>query len=255
MQRGLAILATFTPERPILGVRDIARELGMHEGTTHRYISTLVALGYLEQGKERKYRLTLGVTRLGLSALSATSLPEHAHPYMQDLANDCGYTIALAVLDDTEILCLTQTHSTRHRHTPEHPDPHPKPRLPLHCTATGKLLLAHLPKKERTTLLRQLTLTPHTPKTITRKQTLREEIQHTALTNLAINNEELTPGQHAIAVPVRPADQTTIAALSMSATASTISIKDLTKHLAPHLIATADRISARLGYRRPGETE
>lgn len=204
-------------------------------------------------GKERRYRLTLGVTRLGLSALSATSLSEHAHPYMQDLANDCGYTIALAVLDDAEILCLDRTHSTRYRHSPEHPDPHTEPRLPLHCTATGKLLLAHLPKKERTGMLRELSLTRHTPKTITRKQMLREEIQHIALVDLAVNDEELMPGRHAIAVPIRSADHTAIAALSMAAATSSIRLQDLVQDLAPHLVATADRISARLGYRRPDE--
>lgn len=73
LERGLAILDVFTPERPVLGIADIADELGMSRSTTHRYVITLVALGYLEQGASRKYRLGLRVTNPGMSALRATS--------------------------------------------------------------------------------------------------------------------------------------------------------------------------------------
>ncbi len=82
LERGLAILGCFTPARPVLGIADIADELGMSRSTTHRYVITLVALGYLEQGASRKYRLGLRVTDLGMSALNSTGLREHARPYL-----------------------------------------------------------------------------------------------------------------------------------------------------------------------------
>ena len=247
LQRGLAILATFTPERPTRGIQEIAHELGMHKSTTHRYVSTLVALGYLEQGATRRYRLTLAVIRLGLSTLSATPLEEHAHPYMQALADGCGYTIGLAVLDGPEVLQLDRTHSSRPRHSPSELIPPPGSRLPVHCTAPGKLLLAHLPEPEQAKLLRGLKLTRETPSTITDKRALREEIERIAREGRAVEEEELTPGQHAIATPIRSADQTVIAALSMTAATSAITPGNLVRQLAPHLTATAERISARLG--------
>ncbi len=255
LQRGLSILAAFTPERPVAGIADIARELGMHKGTTHRYVGTLVALGYLEQGKHRKYRLTLGVTKLGLSALSTMRLEEHAHPYMQDLATGSGYTISLAVLDGPEILCLDRVHSTRRRQPPSEPDLHPGSRLPVHCTAMGKALLAHLPEPEQSKLLRTLKLSRETASTITGKQALRNEIRHIATEGIAINDEERTAGRHAIAVPIRTAEHEAIAALAMSATTTAITLANLSEQLAPHLTATADRISARLGYRRTDEAQ
>ena len=85
LERGLAILGCFTPERPVLGIADIADELGMSRSTTHRYVITLVALGFLEQGASRKYRLGLRVTDLGMSALNSTGLREHARPYLEEL--------------------------------------------------------------------------------------------------------------------------------------------------------------------------
>ena len=79
LERGLAILTCFTPERPVLGIADIADELGMSRSTTHRYVITLTQLGYLEQGASRKYRLGLKVTDLGMSALNSTG-PARARP-------------------------------------------------------------------------------------------------------------------------------------------------------------------------------
>jgi hypothetical protein len=74
LERGLAILRNFTADRPALGIADIADDLGMSRSTTHRYVITLLALGYLEQDSSRKYRLGLGVTDLGMSALNSTDL-------------------------------------------------------------------------------------------------------------------------------------------------------------------------------------
>jgi DNA-binding IclR family transcriptional regulator len=65
LERGLAILGCFTPARPVLGIADIADDLGMSRSTTHRYVITLLALGYLEWDASRKYRLGLRVTGLG----------------------------------------------------------------------------------------------------------------------------------------------------------------------------------------------
>ena len=100
LERGLAILGCFTPERPVLGIADIADELGMSRSTTHRYVITLVALGYLEQGASRKYRLGLRVTDLGMSALNSTGLREHAHPYLEELRQRTTYTTNLACSTD-----------------------------------------------------------------------------------------------------------------------------------------------------------
>src|ERR1700678_4676918 len=93
LERGLAILGCFTPKRPVLGIADIADELGMSRSTTHRYVITLVALGYLEQGASRKYRLGLKATDLGMAALNATGLREHAREDLEDLRRRSSYTV------------------------------------------------------------------------------------------------------------------------------------------------------------------
>src|SRR6201992_2638547 len=113
LERGLAILGCFTPQKPVLGIADIADELGMSRSTTHRYVITLVALGYLEQGASRKYRLGLKVTDLGMAAMNSTGLREHAHPYLQELRQRTTYTASLGVLDGAEVLLVDRARSFR----------------------------------------------------------------------------------------------------------------------------------------------
>src|SRR5271154_2020781 len=135
LERGLAILSCFTPARPVLGIADIADQLGMSRSTTHRYVITLVALGYLEQGASRKYRLGLRVTDLGMSALNSTGLREHSRPYLEELRQRTTYTVNLAVLDGPEILYVDRARSYRRGQGKIDLDLRTGSRLPRYCTA------------------------------------------------------------------------------------------------------------------------
>src|SRR5271154_6779952 len=137
LERGLAILGCFTPKRPVLGIADIADELGMSRSTTHRYVITLVALGYLEQGASRKYRLGLRVTDLGMSALNSTGLREHAHPYLEELRQRTSYTACIGVLDATDVLFVERLRSVRRGRGKIDLDLHTGSRVPAYCTAVG----------------------------------------------------------------------------------------------------------------------
>jgi IclR family pca regulon transcriptional regulator len=255
LERGLAILGCFTPERPILGIADIADDLGMSRSTTHRYVITLVALGYLEQGASRKYRLGLRVTDLGMSALNSTGLREHSRPYLEELRQRTSYTVNLAVLDGPEILYVDRARSFRRGQSKIDLGLAPGSRLPAYCTAMGKLLLAYLPEHEQRNLLADMKLAKRGPNTITSKKSLRDELEHVREESFAVNDQELASGLHSISAPVRSESREVVAAVNMAAHSSMISLEELVDHLGPHLVSTADRISARLGYRRDDEKD
>ncbi len=250
LERGLAILGCFTPERPVLGIAEIADELGISRSTTHRYVITLFALGYLEQDSSRRYRLGLGVTDLGMSVLNATGLREHAHPYLQELRRDTSYTVSIAALNGADIVYVDRAPSFRN-YVDLGLDT--GSRLPAYATAMGKVLLASLPEREQSELLASIKLTQRGPNTITSKNALRVELEQIREEGFAVNDQELAEGVHAIAVPVRAISGKVVAALGLSADTSTISLEELVDALGPHLVSTADRISARLGYRRHDE--
>ncbi len=254
LERGLAILGCFTPKRPVLGIADIADELGMSRSTTHRYVITLVALGYLEQGASRKYRLGLRVTDLGMSALNSTGLREHAHPYLEELRQRSSYTTSLGVLDGTEVLYVDRVRSFRRGQGKIDLNLHVGSRVPAYCTSMGKLLLANLPEGEQRELIAQMKLSKRGPNTITSKKALREELDEVEAAGFAVDDEEFAAGLYAIAAPVRNEAREVVAAVNLAAPSSLISLEELVDALGPHLVSTADRISARLGYRRDDET-
>jgi IclR family pca regulon transcriptional regulator len=251
LERGLAILGSFTPRRPVLGVGDIARELEMSRSTTHRYMSTLLVLGYLEQDPSRKYRLGLRVTELGMSTSSSTGLREHSHAYLEELARQVSLTVSLGVLDGSDVLYVDRVQSLRREQNVGELDR--RTRLPAHCTAMGKLLLAHLPAAPRRELVKSMQLGSGTPNAITSRAELESELDAIANADLAVNDEELAAGLYAIAAPVRDSNGEVCASVSLAAASLTISLDGLLDGLGPHLISTVDRISARLGYRRAHE--
>ncbi|MGH2878747.1 MAG: IclR family transcriptional regulator [Solirubrobacteraceae bacterium] len=251
--RGLAILETFTPTRQVQGVAEIADPLGMSRSTAHRYIITLTALGYLEQTASRRYRLGLRVTNLGMSALSSSELGEQAESYLADLCRRTGYTASLAILDGAEIVYLGRARSfKRGRHKIEH-----KVRIgsrsPAYCTALGKVLLANLPGSAQDEIIYEIDLKRRTANTITTKKALRAEIEHVGEQGLAVSDEEQYDGLIAIATGVRDGSRDVVAAISLAAHVSMISVEEMCDALGPHLTSTADQISARLGYRRDDE--
>jgi IclR family transcriptional regulator, pca regulon regulatory protein len=253
LERGLAILECFTPETPVLGIADIAGRLGMSRSTTHRYVTTLLALEYLRQGAKRKYRLGLRVTDLGMAALNETSLREQAHADLTELAHRAGYATSIAVLEGDEIVYVDRVQGFRRRQAVPGPDARPGARLPAYCTALGKVLLAHLPEHERREALSHTDLERRGPNTIVTKSTLRDELAQVREEGLAIEDEELVSGRVGIAAPVFDEAGEIAAAIDLTAAAPGIAVEELADALGPHLISTADRISSRLGNRR--ETE
>jgi IclR family pca regulon transcriptional regulator len=225
----------------------------MSRSTTHRYVTTLVALDFMEQVASRKYRLGLRVTDLGMSALNSTGLREHAHPNLDELRKRTTFTTSLAVLDGAEILYVDRARSMRRGQSKVDLNLRLGSRLPAYCTAMGKVLLAGLPEPERREIISQIKLERRGPHTIKSKKALLAELDRVSEEGIAVDDEECVPGLVAIAAPVRDEGREVVAAIDLVAHTSMIALSDLVDQLLPHLLATADQISARLGYRRNDE--
>src|SRR5215471_12272476 len=113
LERGLAVLSAFSSTRPLIGVSEIGREVGLSRSSAHRYIATLAALGYLEQDRAtRKYRLGPRVLDLGFSAINSMELRQLAAADLQDLSDATGHTVNMAVLDGVDILYVERCRSS-----------------------------------------------------------------------------------------------------------------------------------------------
>jgi IclR family pca regulon transcriptional regulator len=247
LERGLAVLCAFTPDRPALRITELARDLNLTRSTTHRYVATLAALGFLEQDDStRKYRLGPRVLDLGFSTLGSMELREIAAPHLRRLTDATGYTSNLAIRDDTDVILIDRILGPAGRYHHLEFTLHVGSRIPAYCSATGKALLASLPHLELNRLLERIDLVQRGPRTITDKTALLEELERVRRTGLAVNDEELANALRAIAVPVRARSGNVVAAVNVAIPWSPVAISELVDQLRPTLNETANRISARV---------
>jgi IclR family transcriptional regulator, pca regulon regulatory protein len=248
LERGLAILSSFSA-RPLLGVSELAREVGFTRSTTHRYVATLATLGYLEQDADsRKYRLGPRVLDLGFSAINSMDLREVAAPHLQALSDETGHTVNMAVLDGPDIVYIERCRTARQGQREIDLNLHVGSRLPAYCTSLGKVLLANLPEDKLRETLRLVQFTQRGPNTLTAREELLRELDRVRASDLAVNNEELAYGLRSIAAPVRSKSGEVVAAINLAAHRSMVSFDALVARLGPPLRRTADEISARIGW-------
>lgn len=253
LECGLAILKCFTPERPVLGIADIADMLGMSRSTTHRYVITLLALGYLEQGASRKYRLGIRPTDIGMAMLNSMGgLRDVARPHLRELQRSTGHAVGLGVLNHVQVVYVEHLCNQRYSHEPVGPKVRVGVRAPAYCTSIGKLLLAFLPSEERKGILVENWRARRAKrKHIVTRKALNEQLAEIPALGYAISDGEFYPGARSLAAPVRDESREVVAAVNLSIYNSVLSVAQLVDFY-PMVGATAEKVSRALGY-VPGE--
>ncbi|HEV3047061.1 MAG TPA: helix-turn-helix domain-containing protein [Solirubrobacteraceae bacterium] len=103
---GLGMLRLFTAEQPVRGIAELAELMNLSRPTAHRYASTCLELGYLEQAPMRRYMLARRAADPGATLLATLKFTRAAVPILRALREETGRTVSLAVLDGAEVLYL-----------------------------------------------------------------------------------------------------------------------------------------------------
>ena len=244
LERGLAILGSFTPDRPALGISELAQRLGLTRSTTHRYVATLARLGFLDQDElTRKYRLGIRVLDLGFTVLGSLELREIAAPHLQRLTAATGHTSNLAIRDDTDVILIDRIRGRPGRYHHLEFTLHVGSRIPSYCSATGKALLAFLPQADLDNLLDRIEFQPRGPRSVGGRTALLAELGQVRRTGMALNDEELESGLRSIAVPLRSRSGAVVAAINLAIPWSPVAMCELAEQYGPVLQATARQIS------------
>ena len=244
---GLSMLACFTAGHPVRGIADMAQELDLGRSTTHRYATTLVTLGYLEQGPSRKYRLSSRVCDVGLSLLDSMVVRRVAREHLKELRARAGRTTSLGVLGGAEVTYIDRWLGSRRGQYAIDAGIGLGTRLPVHCSAAGKALLARLPEAEQRELIAKLRLTKRGPKSITTKTALRVELERVVADGgLAVEDEELLADRRALAAVVVGEEGVAVAAVELAVPAQAYARERLVKELGPKVVDTARRIVSAL---------
>jgi IclR family transcriptional regulator, acetate operon repressor len=241
VHRALSLLELLAQAGGRLPVSELAARSGLSLGTAHRLLATLAVRGYVRQGPDRRY--ALGTALLPLGDAATRLLSSWAMPFLTELAEECGETVNLAVLDDDRVSYVAQAPG-RHR---MRMFTQVGRRVLPHSTAVGKVLLAWHDEAQLRRVVSRLGLPERTPQTLTSLATLTAELAAVRERGWAVDDEEQEPGVRCLAVPVGPGSEA-VAALSVSAPASRLeagqpevvaALRRVAEELAGHLAATA----------------
>jgi IclR family pca regulon transcriptional regulator len=243
LARGLAVLQAFSAERPLMTLTELARATGMNLPATQRFTDTLVQLGYLKRDEHKRYYLGPKVVSLGLSFLDGSQLRKLAARQLHDFGRRHDKTVNLAVLDGHHIIFLYRHESQRFLKF----DLQPGSKLPAHCTAQGKVLLAALPDSELRQRLEEMPLERFTSHTLTTPQAVWDDLMQTRQRGYAIADRELSLDLYSLGAPLLDARGRVIAAINLSLRAEETSPAYRDQMTRAFLDLGAE-VSASLGY-------
>ncbi len=243
VERALQILECFDNEHPERGISEIAQAVELHKATAHRIVTTLVNYGYLERAEDgQKYRLGLELTNLGFKVIHRMDLRREALPYMKQLVERWDETCDLSVFDRGSILYIEVVRGSRALTVAAAVGQ----RLPIHCTASGKLFLAHLPSEEQNVILNK-PLAFYTEKTVTSPEGIRKELEIIRSQGYSIDREGFEMGVCAVAAPIYNRRGNVIAVIG-SPSPTTRMTPERIAEMATSYKEAAKAISHRMGY-------
>lgn len=242
LAKGLSLIEAFDGAHTRLTQSEAARRVGISPAAARRCLMTLCEMGYVKtDGK--LFWLDHGILRLAYAYASSTRMPRLLQPALDALSDRTRESASVAVLHGTDVLVAARSTAQRSLTVGLGVGS----RLPLHCSATGRVLLAALAPAERDALLRRIDLVKLTPHTEIDPGALRKLLKACKDNGYALSNEEIELGVRSLAVPLYDSRQETIGALSISSRADRMTGQDMVTKLLPALLRTQTWAQSRLG--------
>lgn len=209
---GLAILETVVAHQDSGATfTDIVGSTGVPRASAHRLLKEMVGLGLLSFDPEMgRYRGSLKLASLGAAVTVHFDLRVHAHPHLKALHQSIGHPCHLSVRDGAEGVYVDKIESAGYgiKLFSEIGK-----RFPLHCTAMGKILLAHVPPEVLHGIINGR-LAAMTENTITSRARLVAELAKVREQGYALDREEITRGLMCVAAPITGFGEAVIGAIS-----------------------------------------
>src|SRR5216683_2295450 len=227
LDRGLAVIRAFGPDRERLSLSEVARATGLTRAAARRFLLTLVKLGY--------------------AYLSGLALPDVAEPHLEELSAKLHESSSISVLDGHHIVYVARVATKRIMTVAISVGT----RFPAFAASMGRVLLAALSPEELDKYLAEATFEAFTERTVTDPDQLREIVLEVGRQGYSIVDQELEDGLRAIAAPIRDSSGAVTAAINISAHASRHTPEAMLTQLLPDLLNTARLIEADLKAVRP----
>ena len=247
LERGLAVIDSFSKERPAQTLSEVAELTGLTRATVRRMLLTLAELGYVRRNG-RLFSLTPKVLDLGYSFLSSFQVLELAQGPMERLVEAVKESSSLSILDGSDIVYVARVPTTRIMTISLALGS----RLPAYPTSMGRVLMASRPDSEIEDYIARTTFEPLTRYTTTDKDEFRAILHKTRDQGYALVDQELEEGVRSVAAPIHNSRGEVLAAMNVSCHATRADMTRLREEFLPQLLATAQEVSKQAGAHRVG---
>ncbi|MCL4185045.1 MAG: IclR family transcriptional regulator [Burkholderiaceae bacterium] len=197
--RVFALLEVIAARDQLVSLQGLVEATGLPKPTLHRMLQQLESAGLLQrEGDGRHYSTGVRLRRLAENLLLNDTWHGARHGVLRALVEEVGESCNLTALAGSEVVYLDRV---------ETPAPlrfylHPGSRVPVHCSASGKMLLSQMTSAQRRRLLAHAPLERFTPATLTDPARIDRELERVRRDGYAIDNEEFLPGLLCLAVLV-----------------------------------------------------
>lgn len=243
VMKALRMLSHLAESEEPLGLAELSRALKMPKPTSYRLARALVEAGFLQKDPlTNRYLVGANFEHVALNALRHGAGHSSRRLLMNELADEVGARVNFVLLKAGNLSYVEWVDST----APLRVDIRTDAPMPVHCTASGKLLLAHSSDDLQAHILRSAPFKRFTNNTIVSAEDLEQELRKVRRRGHSEDNEELLPGVVCLAVPVRNRAGAVIAGLAVMSPTGTMGLKDLRAAL-PRITDCAERISSEIG--------
>lgn len=251
LDRALAIIDTLAGQSPDASLMELSEKLHLHKSTVHRLLMILERHRIVErQPHTGRYQLGLRLFELGSVAIARFNIRERARPHLQRLVIEVDETVHLCVLDSGEVLYLDKIEPSRSVRMASRIGR----RNAVHCSAVGKVMLAHLPEREVDQIIEQRGLPRLTTKTMVTIADLKADLKATLKRGYAIDNEEAEEGLRCVGAAILGRNGRPLGAISTSAPSFRLPL-DRVPLVAAGVCAAARALSEESGYQGASQPE
>lgn len=213
LTRGLTLLERLAESEGSVSLTDLAQQVGLAPSTTHRLLTTLERLGYVQQvGELGLWSVGVKAFTVGNAFLANRDLTTQAHLFLRRLMEQSGETTNLAVPDDGEAVFVAQVECREMMRMLARIGS----RAPLHASGVGKAMLSAMPAGAVSEVLHKHGLPRYTPYTLDSPGKLRAALEAVRKRGYAIDDEEHALGLRCVAAPIYDEHSELLAAISVS---------------------------------------
>jgi DNA-binding IclR family transcriptional regulator len=233
-------------------VTEVADRLDLSKSTAFRYLKTLAELEFVTETDDG-YKLSYRFLLLGEYARNSSQLYQIGREEVDKLAEELGYYVHLVTETDGYGVSLYQARGGEVTDF-DYQSTKLQQRDPLHVTASGKAILAHLPREQIDAIVEDRELERRTSETITDRDALLETLEAIRERGYAYNDEEEIEGFRAVGAPIVDQHDRVLGSVSVSAPTSFLTGSVFTDEIPTAVTKTANVIELNVNMSEKQET-